>query len=45
MLLRIDDALRVRPPFVIILGGINDLANSEVPLAARVVIRAFSVEN
>jgi lysophospholipase L1-like esterase len=33
MLARIDKALALNPHFVIILGGTNDLANGDVPLA------------
>ena len=33
MLARIDKALALNPHFVIIMGGTNDLANGDVPLA------------
>src|SRR5665647_1117720 len=33
MLVRIDQALALNPHFVIIMGGTNDLANGDVPLA------------
>jgi acyl-CoA thioesterase I len=33
MLARIDQALALNPHFIIIMGGTNDLANGEVPLA------------